>query len=344
VREIDPVHDPRWHELVRRSVESSVFHTPEWLSALRATYGYEPVAFVTSAFGESAADGIVFCRVNSWLTGRRTISLPFSDHCEPLLKSPVGLKSMLDAVKDADGRGGYVELRPTREYPLPEDYVASATFRRHSIDLSGSLDETFRRFHKSHTQRAIRKAERLGVTVEDGRSQKLLDEFFRLHTRTRYRHGVPVQPLSWFRNLNETFQNRLRVYVANFDGRSVAAMMTIAHKQTLLYKYGGSDTTYNRVGAMPMLFWRAIQDAKASGFSVMDLGRSDPEDTGLIEFKEHLGAAATSLTYYRRVGARPIRPVSRSIARQRAFVRLAKALLPNSLMVRAGGRLYKHFA
>jgi hypothetical protein len=30
---------------------------------------------------------LVFCRVRSWLTGRRSISLPFSDHCEPLVES-----------------------------------------------------------------------------------------------------------------------------------------------------------------------------------------------------------------------------------------------------------------
>ncbi len=32
-------------------------------------------------------DGVVFCEVDSWLTGRRLVSLPFSDHCEPLLQT-----------------------------------------------------------------------------------------------------------------------------------------------------------------------------------------------------------------------------------------------------------------
>src|SRR5260370_39896401 len=28
--------------------------------------------------------GIVLCRVESWLTGCRLVSLPFSDHCQPI--------------------------------------------------------------------------------------------------------------------------------------------------------------------------------------------------------------------------------------------------------------------
>src|ERR1700704_505888 len=82
IYEIHPLDDPRWSELVGRHPFSSMFHSREWLHALHRTYGYQPIAFTTSQPGAKLQDAVLFCRVDSWLTGRRLVSLPFSDHCE----------------------------------------------------------------------------------------------------------------------------------------------------------------------------------------------------------------------------------------------------------------------
>src|ERR1700719_16804 len=85
--QLDPTQDLRWAELVRRHPKASAFHAVAWLQALRRTYGYEPVVFTTSPPTGELKNGLVFCCINSWLTGRRLVSLPFSDHCEPLCDS-----------------------------------------------------------------------------------------------------------------------------------------------------------------------------------------------------------------------------------------------------------------
>src|ERR1700691_1050981 len=84
VHEIDPLTDRRWDEFVRRCSQSSVFHTVAWLQALHRTYGCEPIVFSTAPPGTEIENGLVFCRVESWLTGTRLVSLPFSDHCDAL--------------------------------------------------------------------------------------------------------------------------------------------------------------------------------------------------------------------------------------------------------------------
>src|SRR5438067_1875924 len=86
VYQIDPVSDPRWSEFLQTNRGASVFHTAGWMDALRRTYGYEPVAYTTSPPCTMLDNGWVFCRVRSWLTGRRLVSLPFSDHCDPLVQ------------------------------------------------------------------------------------------------------------------------------------------------------------------------------------------------------------------------------------------------------------------
>src|ERR1700691_3307943 len=93
--QLDPTTDARWSRFVELHSKASVFHTVGWLQTLQRTYGYEPLAFTTSPPDGKLENGIAFCYVNSWLTGRRLVSLPFSDHCELLCDSSEDLKFLL---------------------------------------------------------------------------------------------------------------------------------------------------------------------------------------------------------------------------------------------------------
>src|SRR4029077_9397620 len=99
IHTLNPLQDSRWPEFLQSHPAASVFHTPSWLEALRRTYGYEPTVFTTSAPGEELQNGIVFCRVNDWLRGCRMVSVPFSDHCQPLVDSEENLKLLLGALR-----------------------------------------------------------------------------------------------------------------------------------------------------------------------------------------------------------------------------------------------------
>ena len=137
-REIDPVQDPSWFALVERHPRASVFHTPDWLETLRRTYGYEPVVLTTSPPGRELANGVVFCRVSTWLTGRRIVSLPFSDYCDPLVDDRGELCCILAALRDEWKGNGlkYIELRPVEsDFGLSPDLSKSETFCLHRLDL-----------------------------------------------------------------------------------------------------------------------------------------------------------------------------------------------------------------
>src|ERR1700690_1413695 len=84
INKLDPLGDPRWQPFVDRHPNASIFHTTGWLAALRRTYGYNPVVLSTSSPTEELRNGLLLCRVRSWLTGPRIVSLPFSPYCEPL--------------------------------------------------------------------------------------------------------------------------------------------------------------------------------------------------------------------------------------------------------------------
>jgi CelD/BcsL family acetyltransferase involved in cellulose biosynthesis len=338
--------DPNWSELLDRHPAASVFHSPGWLRALRQTYGYESFVVTTSP-APTLRNGVVVCRVKSW-TSRRLVSLPFSDHCDPLVNASDDLSEMLALMADEARTAGWrsIECRPRAVVGQPFEAAArgsglmpSGEYALHLLDLRAGPAEIFRGFHASSTQRAIRRAEREGLTYEAGTSDRLLDTFYGLLRLTRRRHGLPPQPVAWFRNLVACMGDRVLVHVASRDGHPIASILTLSFKKTMSYKYGGSDASLHRLGAMPFLFWRVIQDAHARGFVELDLGRSDVNQPGLIAFKDHLGAARSTLTYYRYPGQQLEAAGSAWMSRMAHGV---FAHLPDATLDLAGRLLYRH--
>ena len=94
-----------------------------------------------------------------------------------------------------------------------------AEYHMHRLDLRPQVAEIFGRMHHSSTQRAVRRAEREGLTYETGTSDRLLASFYRLLRMTRRRHGLPPQPFAWFRNLVSCLGQRVAIHAAvNKDG------------------------------------------------------------------------------------------------------------------------------
>ncbi len=260
------------------------------------------MAYTLSSAGQDLENAVVFCPVESWLTGRRLVSLPFSDHCEPLVTTDEELETLSGALvrESRQGRWSYLEMRPLRPFQIATPLRRTGmTYAFHQLDLAPSLNTLFRNFHKSSTQRKIRRAEREGLTYREGSTQELLGQFYELVRITRKRHKLPPQSREWFANLMDCFGEALKIRVALKGDQALAAMLTIRHKDTLVYKYGCSDSRFNNLGGMHLLFWKAIQEAKASGLRSLDFGRCDAGQQGLITFKNRWGATQSVLTYSR---------------------------------------------
>ena len=344
IHTLDPLSDRRWNTFLIQHPKASIFHTPEWLTALKKTYGYEPVVFTTSKPGEALQNGTVFCIVRSWLVSPRLVSLPFSDHVDPLLNSRSELLALVAELQFEQKSKSWtsIELRPQ----IDEEFASGwdlfhdgESYALHKIDLSPGIEQIFARFHRDSVQRRIRRAEREGLLYEEGRDERFLREFYRLTVMTRKRQFVPPPPIEWFRNLLQSVGENAKIRLATHKGQVIGSVFTLQFKQTAVYKYGCTDERFHNLGCMPFLFWKMIQDAKANGAMELDLGRSDVNNSGLITFKEKFGASRVDFTYKKFPG-------QRSLARGESLrVRVAKSvfrLLPGRALVVAGKLIYPH--
>jgi CelD/BcsL family acetyltransferase involved in cellulose biosynthesis len=335
---VDPIADPRWSQFIERDHRAGLFHTPGWVLALRQTYGYEPVVVTTSPASEPLENGVVFCRIKSWFTGSRLVSLPFSDHCEPLVNASQDMGDFVDIATINQLR--YVELRPLDAAPAIKpkktSFREAETFWFHRLDLTPSLGEIFHRFHRDCVRRKIRKAERESVLCLEGNTPELLENFYRLLLRTRRRQQLPPQPKAWFRNLAKCLADNIKIRVAYKNEQPIASILTFSHKNKMMYKYGCSDERYHRFGGMQLLLWMAIQEAKEKNYEEFDLGRCELANSGLQVFKDRFGARRSKLTYWRYQTNKVSSDRELQVAKK--FFRLC----PPSFLQVAGRSFYRH--
>ena len=81
--QLDPLTDSRWQTFIGSARGASVFHHPAWLGLVGSRYRYAMTALCVVGDDGAIAAGIPLARVNSRLTGRRLVAVPFSDVCPP---------------------------------------------------------------------------------------------------------------------------------------------------------------------------------------------------------------------------------------------------------------------
>ncbi len=281
------------------------------------------------------------CRVSSWITGTRLVSLPFADHCEPLLNDPGDLLTFANWLRAECDRQGwkYFELRPLMLQNESYGLQPSRSYCLHQLDIRPDPDRIFQALHRNSIQRKIRRAEGERLSYEVGCSSNLLDEFYRLVLITRKRHRVLPQPRDWFANLVKCMDESVQIWLARKNVASIAALLTLRHRSTMIYKYGCSDGEVHNLGGMPFLFWKLIEESRASEAERIDFGRTELNNEGLITFKNRFGTSKSKLTYYRYPN-----PESRELVAKRdsPFVRKVCSILPDAVSRMAGRILYRH--
>jgi hypothetical protein len=299
VQILDPINDPDWDHVVALHRDAGCFHTSAWAKVLYKTYDHRPFYLQFSRRHRLAAL-IPLMEVRSLFTGRRGVSLPFSDTCEPLIFDPEAVGLVRDhLVRLAqERRWKYLEIRGGKFFQCA--LGSAEKFYGHTLDLRSSAEELATRF-ASPVRRAIRKAERSGLKAVVARNRAAINDFYHLHTQTRRQHGLPPQPLSFFLNIYEHIINRGLGFVVlvQHGPRPVAAAIFFRFGKNALYKYGASDQRFQALRTNNLVMWQGIQFLARNGAEKLHFGRTECENDGLRRFKLSWGTKEETINYFR---------------------------------------------
>ena len=290
--------DERWAVYLSKNQQANLFHHPAWSRLLAECYAYEP--FVLAAFnpqGDIRA-AIPLIKIQSLFNKQRLVSLPFTDHCSPLFSDLSTLQHLTDKLLALSKEGKFSKIDLRSDYPtLPSAYKYS-NYVLHRISLAPDETEVSSRIKLKHF-RQISVAVKRGVRIERGIDTDFIRQFYYLHTLTRRRKGIPVQPWRFFKLLVQhlTQQGLGFVLLAYQEQECVAGAVFLHWNKTLIYKYSASIEKARQLLAMDLLLWTAIQWGCKNGYKWMDMGRTDNKDEGLKYFKKRWGAEEIPLDY-----------------------------------------------
>jgi len=337
---MNPLVDREWDDAISAHPEATIFHSTAWARVLVDTYGHRP-CYVQMSLNGSLLALVPMMEVQSVLTRSRGICVPFSDYCVPLTFSTFGHELVVQKVQQIarERRWSYFELRG--HSILPVNVPASESYYGHFLDLRIGAEALFSNFSSS-VQRAVRKAERSGLTVSIQSNPDAMSQFYKLHVRTRRRHGVPPQPRSFFINIQRHLISAGLGFIVLVECQKgpIAAAMFFKLGRHAVYKFGASDERFQELRANNLAMFAAIRYLAERGAEALHFGRTEKENHGLRRFKLSWGATEEEISYARfemASGSWTHSRDSRSTLHQHIF-----RALPASLNRLAGAIIYPH--
>jgi hypothetical protein len=305
IRQLDPSRVD-WEELDSYA-DRNVFQTREWLSFLEKTQGAKPVIAALSRDGQGVGffTGLLVRRygvriLGSPLRGWTTTYLGFN------LADGVSRRGAVEALVPFAFRSLgclHVELRDRDlklddvqrlglDYSLGVDHSGKTVFE---VDLRPPDDELFAGF-TSACRRCIRKAEKVGVTIEEADDLGFADDYYaQLRDVFAKQSLVPSYDQARVTELIREVHpsgHLLLLRARDPEGRCIATGIFPAMNRSMYFWGGASWRSHQILRPNEALMWYAMQYWKSRGIETFDLG-------GRAEYKRKWGPVEVSVPLFR---------------------------------------------
>jgi FemAB-related protein (PEP-CTERM system-associated) len=336
-----------WSPHLTEQAQSCFSYHPAWHALIARLYGYQVKSLTATGTAGQITGFLPLCALSSPLTGKRLVSLPFSDQCPLLAEDEHSANDLIDAAihMAQEQKARYLELRPGMGSVLDQrdDFVRGDLYVRWLLSLEPEPAQVWSKLRKP-VQHQIKKARKMGVQARITASREEVEHYYRLHLLTRSKkQGMPTQPRSFFYGLWDAFaaNEAMQVLLAEHEGKVIAGMVLLAAGDTIRYAYGASDERYLQLAPNNLLMWTAIEWACTHGYRVLDLGRTARDNEGLMEYKRRWGAEMEALPYYYypRIDGLASTPEQ---SRKFQLLTACWRKLPLQISGPLGGMLYKH--
>ena len=296
---INPLDYDQWDKLITESNQYSFFHSCSWIKVLRESYGYKPYFLILKNKEEFSAV-LPFMEVNSRYNGRRGVSLPFSDYCNPMIRDETSAQRLLKRAIDFGKTSNWKFLDMHGGEIFFQGKNSSSEYYGHSLKLKAEPNKILKHFRDSN-RRNIKKAVTSGVEIHQSNSLHSMREFYRLHCLTRKRHQLPVQPFLFFRKIHEHIISKKSGFIikALYDDKIVGGAIFFHFGNKAMFKFGASDLRYQHLRMNNLIMWEAIKWYAVNGYESFCFGRTDMGNVGLRQFKQGWGTEEYRIKYFK---------------------------------------------
>lgn len=283
-----------WDAYVASHPEGTLFHTVAWRGAVRDAFGHQDI-YLVAIREDRIVGALPMFLMASRIAGRILVSVPYGVGGGIIADDHAATAGLFDAAKRIahERRCSAIDLRSERavlpDLPVVDRYVG---FRREMPDHAGDVPGWLPRKARAAARNARRKY-RLTVSFGD----EHLHKAWTLYSISMRRLASLTYPLAFFERLLAHTPDRHWVSIVQWNGRSVAGLVTFLFKDRVMPYFIGTTDDARQCSAANLIYLTAMERGVECGYRIFDFGRSRRDNTGSYDFKRFNGFQPRPLGY-----------------------------------------------
>lgn len=220
---------------------------------------------------------------------------------------PVLIESYNELAKK---KGLYTEIRMLSDIPEFNSIISGCgyLYEKHFnalINLKNKSIEDLWQQIKRDKKRGIKKAEEIGMTIEQCVDKDKIEIAYELISETYKIAKIPLADISLFESVFDILvpQNRALFLLVKYNGEYIATQVAIMDEKTIYGWYTGASRKYISDHPGDLLIWYLLKWGLEKGYSSFDFGGggTDDKNINLREYKARFGTEFPEFGRYKKI-------------------------------------------
>ena len=287
-----------WDEFASRYTDL-IFYQSVWSEVLRKGLGGQPLYFYLKEGGKIVA-GLPGILLNFKIIKILYASIPYGN----LIGEKVYYQPLMELLNGEFQKRRIDQVRVTGS-PFLESYqpkpFKSVSAKCSFLDLRTFDKEKIWEGYRSEVRRAIRKAQKNGLSVKTITSPKEVEAFYQLYLSSMKRNRAAAKyPRQWFEALYEILiqKGKADILFAMKGDQHAAGVVLIYSATSNHYLHNGSVEAHLESRPNDLIVDWIIQKGVKERKTTLDFMGSDSNDLSLIRFKEKWGSQSVDIYTY----------------------------------------------
>jgi len=290
---IDLVHSSEWDSIVKSFSNWDVYYLSGYVKAFHIHGDGDPYLLYYEENGLRAI--YVYMRRQTALDGVFDSVTPYGyggvlfEGKDSKKNRQLFWKEYVEKMNDESIVDNFVRYHPVLKNALPMKEVSDVIDLGHTIAMDLASPEVIWENIVSKNRNMIRKAEKNGIEILNGKGMELMDQFMEIYNATMRKDNAEEYYFfkrPFYESVDRDLKDNYEMFYAMYQGRPIAMSIMIFANGRLNYHLSGSDIEYRNLAPSNLLLYKAALWGCEQGFKTFHMGGGvGSSEDGLYKFK-----------------------------------------------------------
>ena len=285
-------------DYLRRTVESHIFHSIEWMKTVKETLGLSyKIAMLKD--NEKVIASIPFLTYRNFIKGPSALPLHPSGYYDTIVSDNDRFKNVIlnKFFEYCLNHKLYTQVPEINAISGYKNFFGYSIYRMKIERTSPAEEQIINRANIKRSKEMTKNSDKCDLLCYTG-GLELLDKFYFLYLQNKKELGTPPFPKSYFRKIIENFPQKAKIILVEKQRQICSSSLIINVSKKELYTYViCTPRLYKSGRSSHLIYIQAAKEAQNLGCSLINYGRSI-DGSGPAFFKSRYGLEIIPLLIY----------------------------------------------